>query len=160
MFPCVTARYADERCGAVAILSALGCLHSALGPPSSWRSAVAAGGAAGGASPGGQDDGLSEHVLSVASDAAQSVLEVVEAMLAEVGARAGCRAHLIDDASALDFAWLDGAQTVGVTAGASAPERRVEQVVERLAKLAPGVDLAQQPEVDEGIVFQLPALLR
>ena len=79
MFPCVTARYADERCAAVAILSSLGCLHSALGPPSSWRSAAAAGGAARGASPGGQDDGLSEHVLSVASDAAQSVLEVVEA---------------------------------------------------------------------------------
>jgi 4-hydroxy-3-methylbut-2-enyl diphosphate reductase len=80
--------------------------------------------------------------------------------LVEVARRLGARSELVQNADDIDPAWLEGAKTIGVTAGASAPELLVEQVVERLAKLAPGVDLAQQPEVDEGIVFQLPALLR
>jgi 4-hydroxy-3-methylbut-2-enyl diphosphate reductase len=80
--------------------------------------------------------------------------------LVEVARRLGVRSELVQSADEVDPAWLEGAKTVGVTAGASAPELLVEQVVERLARLAPGVDLAQQPEVDEGIVFQLPALLR
>jgi 4-hydroxy-3-methylbut-2-enyl diphosphate reductase len=50
---------------------------------------------------------------------------------------------------------------VGVTAGASAPEVLVEQVVERLAQLADGpVTHGALPEVDEGVVFQLPPELR
>ena len=80
--------------------------------------------------------------------------------LVEVAQREGAQARLVQTADDIDPAWLAGATSVGVTAGASAPELLVEQVVERLAKLAPGVPVAQQPEVDEGIVFQLPALLR
>jgi 4-hydroxy-3-methylbut-2-enyl diphosphate reductase len=80
--------------------------------------------------------------------------------LVEVAARLGARSHLVQGADDVDPAWLEGAKNVGVTAGASAPEVLVEQVVERLAKLAPDVRVSHQPEVDEGIVFQLPALLR
>jgi 4-hydroxy-3-methylbut-2-enyl diphosphate reductase len=50
---------------------------------------------------------------------------------------------------------------VGVTAGASAPEVLVEQVVGRLAELCgDGVTVDALPEVDEGVVFQLPPELR
>ena len=80
--------------------------------------------------------------------------------LVEVASRLGARSYLVQGADDIDPAWLEDATAVGVTAGASAPELLVQQVVERLARLAPGVRVAQPPEVDEGIVFQLPALLR
>jgi 4-hydroxy-3-methylbut-2-enyl diphosphate reductase len=80
--------------------------------------------------------------------------------LVEVARRIGAAAHLVESADDIDPAWLESAKAVGVTAGASAPELLVEQVIARLAKLAPGVDVTRPPEVDEGIVFQLPALLR
>jgi len=81
--------------------------------------------------------------------------------LVEVARRCGARAHLVQDAGELDPTWLDGSTRVGVTAGASAPEILVEEVVERLRALAPdGASVQHQPEVDEGIVFQLPSLLR
>src|SRR5438552_3870023 len=54
--------------------------------------------------------------------------------LAEVGRRSGAEAYLIDDADGLDIAWLAGAATVGVTAGASAPEVLVQGVIDRLAE--------------------------
>ncbi|HZD67087.1 MAG TPA: 4-hydroxy-3-methylbut-2-enyl diphosphate reductase, partial [Acidimicrobiales bacterium] len=53
--------------------------------------------------------------------------------LAEVAERHGCPAHLVDDVDDLDLAWLAGARTVGVTAGASAPEELVQGVVAALA---------------------------
>lgn len=78
--------------------------------------------------------------------------------LAEVGARAGCRAHLIDDASALDFAWLDGAQTVGVTAGASAPEDLVQGVIDKLAERF-DLSIEMEEAAREAVTFKLPRLL-
>ena len=78
--------------------------------------------------------------------------------LAEVGRRAGARAYLIDDADGLDFAWLAGVRTVGVTAGASAPEVLVEGV---LAKLAERFEVTVD-EVDaarETVTFKLPRVL-
>ena len=80
--------------------------------------------------------------------------------LVEVALRHGARAHLVQSAAEIEPAWLESAKAVGVTAGASAPELLVEQVIERLAELAPGIDVARPAEIDEGIVFQLPALLR
>jgi 4-hydroxy-3-methylbut-2-enyl diphosphate reductase len=80
--------------------------------------------------------------------------------LVEVAAKCGARAHLVQTADEVDPAWLGGARAVGVTAGASAPEVLVEQVVDRLRGLCPGAAVRQQPAVDEGVVFQLPALLR
>ena len=49
---------------------------------------------------------------------------------------------------------------MGVTAGASAPEVLVEEVVRRLQELAGRASVASLPEIDEGVVFQLPAELR
>jgi 4-hydroxy-3-methylbut-2-enyl diphosphate reductase len=78
--------------------------------------------------------------------------------LAEVGRRAGARAYLIDDANGLDFAWLAGVRTVGVTAGASAPEVLVEGVLAKLAeRFAVSVD--EVGAARETVTFKLPRVL-
>ncbi|MCL4686502.1 4-hydroxy-3-methylbut-2-enyl diphosphate reductase [Myxococcota bacterium] len=81
--------------------------------------------------------------------------------LVEVAIRAGARGELVQTAADIDPAWLDGVGCVAVTAGASAPELLVQQVIERLRELAgPETEIQAAPHVDEGIVFQLPAELR
>jgi 4-hydroxy-3-methylbut-2-enyl diphosphate reductase len=80
--------------------------------------------------------------------------------LVEVARRLGVQAYLVQDETEIDPAWLAGADTIGITAGASAPEHLVQQVVRRLQELAPGAALRLQAGVDENVVFQLPALLR
>lgn len=78
--------------------------------------------------------------------------------LAEVGRRAGARAYLIDDAEGLDFAWLEGVETVGVTAGASAPEVLVQGVLDRLAERFE-VTLTEADTARETVTFKLPRAL-
>ena len=78
--------------------------------------------------------------------------------LAEVGRRAGARAYLIDDASALDLAWLDGVATVGVTAGASAPEVLVQGVIDRLGARY-DVTVEEVDAARETVTFKLPRVL-
>jgi 4-hydroxy-3-methylbut-2-enyl diphosphate reductase len=79
--------------------------------------------------------------------------------LVELAAKGGARSHLVQSADDIEPEWLQGVSCVGVTAGASAPELLVEQVVERLRTL--GADRVDSlPEVDEGVVFQLPPELR
>jgi 4-hydroxy-3-methylbut-2-en-1-yl diphosphate reductase len=81
--------------------------------------------------------------------------------LVELAAKRGARAYLVQDAGDIDPGWLEGARCVGVTAGASAPEVLVEAVTHRLAALAgDAARVSALPEVDEGVVFQLPAALR
>jgi 4-hydroxy-3-methylbut-2-enyl diphosphate reductase len=81
--------------------------------------------------------------------------------LVEVASKRGARAYLVQNADEIDPAWLEGVARVGVMAAASAPEILVTQVVERLEALAPdAARVCRQPEVDEGIVFPLPSLLR
>jgi 4-hydroxy-3-methylbut-2-enyl diphosphate reductase len=81
--------------------------------------------------------------------------------LVELGAKAGARSYLVQDASDVDPAWIAGADCVGVTAGASAPELLVQGVVARLRELASGAaSVDSLPHVEEGVVFQLPAELR
>ena len=80
--------------------------------------------------------------------------------LAEVAVKCGATAYLLQDSSELEPDWLAGAQRVGVTAGASTPEELVQGVLERLRELAPGVEIEYPPEIDEGMVFPLPLLLR
>jgi 4-hydroxy-3-methylbut-2-enyl diphosphate reductase len=81
--------------------------------------------------------------------------------LVELGTKAGARAHLVQSADDIDPGWVEGARTVGVTAGASAPEFLVQQVVERLRALGGAATRVDSlPRVDEGVVFQLPAELR
>ncbi len=79
--------------------------------------------------------------------------------LAELGTRKGVQSHLIDDAREIQPAWLVGARRIGVTAGASAPEGLVQEVIERLRRL--GVDSVQEmPGEDEGVEFKLPEELQ
>jgi 4-hydroxy-3-methylbut-2-enyl diphosphate reductase len=67
----------------------------------------------------------------------------------------GCEARMIGSADELDPAWLAGKRRVGVTAGASAPERLVEALVTRLRSL--GVDRVQTLDgVRENMTFPLP----
>jgi len=81
--------------------------------------------------------------------------------LAELASKSGLPSHLVEDADDIDPAWLEGVRSVGVTAGASAPEVLVEQVLERLRALCPdGFEIDSLPHVDEGVVFPLPAELR
>ena len=81
--------------------------------------------------------------------------------LTELARKSGVPAYLVESSDDIDPAWLEGVRSVGVTAGASAPEVLVEQVVERLRALSPGgITLDSLPLVDEGMVFPLPSELR
>jgi 4-hydroxy-3-methylbut-2-enyl diphosphate reductase len=79
--------------------------------------------------------------------------------LVEVARDRGADAYLIDDETDLDPAWLEGHETVGLTAGASSPDVFVDRVVARLAELGFG----EREEVEitrEDVFFRLPAELR
>jgi 4-hydroxy-3-methylbut-2-enyl diphosphate reductase len=76
--------------------------------------------------------------------------------LREIGAEADIPSYLISDSSELDVEWLRNVQTVGITAGASAPEELVEEVVEALRRIAP-VEVSTLPGVKENYAFRLPA---
>ncbi|WP_334164082.1 4-hydroxy-3-methylbut-2-enyl diphosphate reductase [Phenylobacterium sp.] len=78
--------------------------------------------------------------------------------LAEVGRRAGAAAYLIDDAAGLEPGWLEGARTVGVTAGASAPEVLVQGLIDRLAEVFE-VTLEEVEAARETVTFKLPRVL-
>ena len=75
--------------------------------------------------------------------------------LAELGTRSGVRSYLIDDAREIKPEWLVTTKRIGVTAGASAPETLVQQVLERLRELGVGSVLEMDGEV-ETTVFKLP----
>ena len=79
--------------------------------------------------------------------------------LRELAERLGTEAHLIADASIIDSAWLAGKQRVGVTAGASAPESLVEEVVAKLREHG-GRVLETDSGIEEHVVFSLPKTLR
>jgi 4-hydroxy-3-methylbut-2-enyl diphosphate reductase len=79
--------------------------------------------------------------------------------LCEIGLEEGIPSYLIADASALDPAWLVGKEAVGLTAGASAPEELIIEVIEALRKLGP-VTVEPMDGVKEDIEFRLPAELR
>ncbi|HWF00977.1 MAG TPA: 4-hydroxy-3-methylbut-2-enyl diphosphate reductase [Caulobacteraceae bacterium] len=79
--------------------------------------------------------------------------------LCEIGQEEGVTSYLIDDASALDPAWLTGKEIVGLTAGASAPEALIQEVIEALKALGP-TTVENMDGVEENIEFRLPAELR
>jgi len=78
--------------------------------------------------------------------------------LREIGAELGVPSYLIEDARALDLAWLDGASAVGITAGASAPDELVQELIETLRRHGP-VELSVLPGADENVRFRMPAEL-
>ncbi|MBD3671029.1 MAG: 4-hydroxy-3-methylbut-2-enyl diphosphate reductase, partial [Gammaproteobacteria bacterium] len=79
--------------------------------------------------------------------------------LREVAERVGARAYLIDNAEQIEQAWLEGVETVGITAGASAPEILVQQVVDRLKSWGAETvdDYIGRPE---SVVFPIPKVLQ
>ena len=79
--------------------------------------------------------------------------------LRELAESRGTAAYLIDGAQDIQPEWLQGRSNVGVTAGASAPEVLVREVVQRLRNLG-GTTATEQPGREEHVVFSLPPALR
>ncbi len=75
--------------------------------------------------------------------------------LREIAAEQGVPAYLIADADALDPRWLEGIESVGITAGASAPAELVQQLIDRLRELAK-VELSTLPGITENVRFRMP----
>jgi 4-hydroxy-3-methylbut-2-enyl diphosphate reductase len=79
--------------------------------------------------------------------------------LRELAAQQGVDAYLLDDPDQIDAAWLRGKQCIGVTAGASAPEVLVQQVISRLRQWG-AASTREQAGREETITFALPKELR
>ncbi len=81
--------------------------------------------------------------------------------LCEVARNAGVDAYMIDRAEHLQEAWLEGKDRIGITAGASAPEVLVQEVISRLRQIGAGqagreVMVEELSGVVESVVFPLP----
>ncbi len=79
--------------------------------------------------------------------------------LRELAEKVGARAYLIDDATMIEPDWLDGVERIGVTAGASAPDVLVQNVIARLRELG-GKIVTEHPGREENVVFEVPPELR
>ena len=79
--------------------------------------------------------------------------------MVEVAQREGVPAYLVPDAAELDPRWLEGAEVVGVSSGASAPEVLVERLLGRLAELG-YEDIETREVTSEDVTFSLPPWLR
>ena len=79
--------------------------------------------------------------------------------LKELAERLGCDSYLIDGVDDIDPIWLENRSRLGITAGASAPEVLVQQVVERLKEISHKEPMEVEG-VDENIVFSMPRELR
>jgi 4-hydroxy-3-methylbut-2-enyl diphosphate reductase len=75
--------------------------------------------------------------------------------LREVAEKKGALAFMVDNASEIDPAWLEGRRRIGVTAGASAPEVLVQEVVARLKSLG-ATSVRELDGVEENVTFPLP----
>ena len=79
--------------------------------------------------------------------------------LRELAERMACRAYLIDNAGEMEQAWFDGVESVGVTAGASAPEVLIQDVLRQIQ--AWGGQLPNELDgIEENVTFSLPKALR
>jgi len=75
--------------------------------------------------------------------------------LREIAAEHGVPSYLIEDARALDMTWLEGADSVGITAGASAPDELVQDLIAKLRERGE-VELVRLPGVTENVRFRMP----
>jgi 4-hydroxy-3-methylbut-2-enyl diphosphate reductase len=75
--------------------------------------------------------------------------------LREIAEESGVPGYLVADGSQVDPAWLEGVKIVGLTAGASAPEVLVEDVINALRRIAP-VDVSTLDGIEENVRFRLP----
>jgi 4-hydroxy-3-methylbut-2-enyl diphosphate reductase len=79
--------------------------------------------------------------------------------LREVARKLGTESHMVDNADELQPAWFEGKTRVGLTAGASAPEILVKQVIDRIKALG-AVSVRRMPGIEETVKFPLPKGLR
>lgn len=79
--------------------------------------------------------------------------------LRELAERLGSKAYLIDNASQMDKAWFDGVATIGVTAGASAPEILIQEVLDTLQSWGADSPI-ELGGIEESVTFSLPKTLR
>ena len=79
--------------------------------------------------------------------------------LRELAEKMGAKAYLIDDASCINRAWLDGCHSIGVTAGASAPEVLVRDVIAQLQAWG-GTQVQERSGREENVTFSIPPELR
>ena len=79
--------------------------------------------------------------------------------LREIGAELGVPSYLIDDADSLDLAMLGNAQTIGVSAGASAPEELLDELIDKLRKNF-DIKVRKFKGVEENVQFKLPPEIR
>ena len=106
-----------------------------------------------------------QEALAAIADEADLVLVVGSTnssnskRLVELAQKRGTAAYLIDDAGDIRGEWLDGVRVVGLTAGASAPPRLVDEVVELLGQLGP-VEVIERELTQETIHFTLPSAVR
>jgi 4-hydroxy-3-methylbut-2-en-1-yl diphosphate reductase len=94
--------------------------------------------------------GQCELVLVIGAPNSSNSLRLVE-----VAARGGAKSHLVQRASEIDLGWLDGVQTLGLTAGASAPEILVREIVDHLGQHF-DIHEEQVTTAEESIIFKLP----
>jgi 4-hydroxy-3-methylbut-2-enyl diphosphate reductase len=93
---------------------------------------------------------LCDAMLVIGSPKSSNSLRLVE-----VAEREGVRARLINRADEIDLAWLEGVLTLGITAGASAPETLVREVVDFLAERFDVIEIEREGVV-ERMIFKLP----
>jgi 4-hydroxy-3-methylbut-2-en-1-yl diphosphate reductase len=79
--------------------------------------------------------------------------------LREIGQESGVPTYLLEDVSALEPQWLEGVDTVGITAGASTPEELVHELIEKLRAFRK-IELTIMHGIEEHIQFKLPDQLR
>ena len=79
--------------------------------------------------------------------------------LKELAEKCGCKSVLIDEFDDLDLSQLDGCKNISITAGASAPEERVQEIAQALEKYI-GAPIIEDGKDEENIFFKLPPSLR
>jgi 4-hydroxy-3-methylbut-2-enyl diphosphate reductase len=96
----------------------------------------------------------SDVVLVVGSRTSSNSLRLVE-----VSEREGATAHLVDDDRDIDLEWIADARTIGISAGASAPDRLVNEVVDAIGALGE-IEVAEATTASESVFFRLPPEVR
>ncbi len=80
--------------------------------------------------------------------------------LKDLGIEMGTKSYLMDSAENIDLNWFNGVSNIGLTAGASAPEILVEQVIEKMKLLFPDILVENMSGITENVNFKLPKRLR